>query len=65
MQKALTSEADKAFTSRVKSVLEAKDNAVKAARKSAKALAKVEDAARTAEALGASPTKDEGIPKES
>lgn len=54
----MTSETDEAFTSRIKSVLEAKDIAVKAARKAAKALAKVEDAERTAEALGANSAND-------
>jgi hypothetical protein len=57
MQDALTSEADEAFTSRVRSILEAKDNAVKAARRAAKALAKFEEAERTAEALGRKPEK--------
>jgi amino acid transporter len=57
MQETLTSETDEAFTSRIKSVLEAKDIAIKATRKAAKALAKVEDAERTAEALGMKPEK--------
>ena len=58
LESAIASGADEALMSKVKATLEAREQASKTARRAAKALAKVEDAARVAETLGAKPDEE-------
>lgn len=60
LESAITSREDEDIMGRVKSTLEAKEKSSKAARRAAKAMAKMEDAAREAEALGAEPDQESG-----
>ncbi len=57
LESAISSGEDKDIMARVKATLEAKEKSSKALRRAAKAMAKVEDAAREAEALGAEPAQ--------
>jgi len=58
LDSAVASGVDEEFMPREKATIKSKEEAEKAARRAAKALAKAEDAAREAEALGAIPDKE-------
>jgi amino acid transporter len=63
LESAVASGEDEDIMGRVKATLEARETSSKATRRAAKAMAKMEDAAREAEALGAEPDRESQDPE--